>query len=172
MFSGMHFLLALQAEPAGAEAVCTQVEYVLHQAHKGGGLTPHSVECLTPPHSAWVMPEECTERLLTAADGVFPIVLRRCSKDPKKQVNHMSSYNAMDFGRFVIAWLCSCRKAQVPLTPHIFDIMQSCQAAGAKLHAEDAMGINNLDDFIKKVDVLRHSARYVMKPPRLDPELR
>ena len=77
----------------------------------------------------------------------------------------------MDFGRFVIAWLCSCRNVQVPLTPHIFDIMQSCQAAGAKLHAEDAMGINNLDDFIKKVDVLRHSARCVMKPPRLDPEL-
>ena len=50
--------------------------------------------------------------------------------------------------------------------------MQSCQAAGAKLHAEDAMGINNLDDFMKNVDVLRHSARYVMKPPRLDPELR
>ena len=85
------------------------MEFVLHQAHKGGGLTPHSVGCLTPPHSAWVMPEDCTEGLLTAADGVFPIVLRRCSKDPKKQVNHMSSYNAMDFGRFVIAWLCSCR---------------------------------------------------------------
>ena len=33
-------------------------------------------------------------------------------------------------------------------------------------------GVNNLDDFMKKVDVLRHSARYVMKPPRLDPELR
>ena len=133
MFSGMHFLLALQAEPAGAVAVATQVEYVLHQAHTGGGLTPRSVGGSTPPHSVGVMPEECTERLLTAADGEFPTSLR-CGKNPQKQVNRMSSYNAMDFGRFVIAWLCSCRNVQVPLTPHIFDIMQSCQAAGAKLH--------------------------------------
>ena len=158
MFSGMHFLLALQAEPAGAVAVATQVEYVLHQAHTGGGLTPRSGGGLTL-HSAWVMPEECTERLLTAADGLFPINLRCYSKDSQKQVNHMSSYNAMDFGRWIIAWLCSCRNVEVPLTPKLFETMLEAQASEARAFAVDVVGIKHLDDFImQKVDVLRHSA--------------
>ncbi len=89
MFSGMHFLLALQAKPEGAATVATTMENILCQVAEcggivqctGGGLTPDSGELC----SAWVMPEDC-KVLLTVAAGRFPLSLR-ISENPKKQVN-------------------------------------------------------------------------------------
>ena len=171
--SGMHFLLALQVEPAGAALVATHMGNVLLQAHLGGGLTRRFDGGMTP-NFGWVMPEESVERLLTVADGEFPVSLRSSTKQPKSIhiTNRMSECSAMDVGRFVIGWLCSCRNVQVPLTPRIFDMIRQSSLRQAKLHTKDTNGILDFNDFMKKVDVLRYSARHVMKPPRLDPELR
>lgn len=91
-------------------------------------------------------------------------------KSPKRGVCTMSNYNAMDFGRWITAWLQSCRSVKAELTEEVFKVMQKAQAAGAKEFAE-SIGVKTFKDFMHKWSVLAACAKRLHGPPRLDPDL-
>ena len=98
--------------------------------------------------------------------------LPRRSKNPKKKATtyphavRWTSAVGSSLGYVV------CRNVEVPLTPKLFEAMRDAQTSGASMLAEDALGVQDLGDFMQMVDVLRRCARHVITIPRLEPELR
>ena len=109
MFSGVHFLKALQVVPTGAATVAAKVASFLGKALAGGGLTPRSGGGLTP-HSGEVgpvgscrrsVPRCCRQRLLESCRSAAP------QQESEEEGHYISACSAMDFGRWIVAWLCS-----------------------------------------------------------------